>query len=76
MNMQRKRNSKAPMHSMLTSTQVAVLLGVTRMTVSRYVREGIIPAPRRRTERGYGYWNTSDVDVARKILESRRMDAA
>ena len=67
---------KKPAEALLTSTQVAELLGVTRMTVSRYAREGVLPGPKRNRQGGYGYWTNSDVEVARRILEARRSDAA
>jgi predicted site-specific integrase-resolvase len=74
--MQRKIKWKLPEVQLLKSAQVAEILGVTRMTISRYVRDGILPSPTKRGKGGSGYWKLTDVEVARRIRASRRDDDA
>ncbi len=66
---------KPKLGGLLTSTQVGMLLGVTRMTINRYSKEGVLPAPRKRGKHGYGYWTPDDVAVARRILNERTANA-
>ena len=74
--MQRYSKRKSCEVQLLKSAQVAEILGVTRMTISRYVRDGTLPPPTKRGKGGSGYWKLTDVEVARRIRASRRDDAA
>jgi len=52
----------------LTSEEVASILGVTKRTLKNWLRSGRIPEPRRNPSNNYRIWTLTDVEVVRRIL--------
>jgi len=56
--MRRKRSAKD-----LTTAQVARLLGITKKTLYRMLRDGRIPEPLRNPDNNYRVWIPQEVEV-------------
>lgn len=52
----------------LTSEQVANILGVSKRTLKNWLRSGKIPEPARNQKNNYREWNLADIETARHIL--------
>ena len=55
---------------MRSTNQVAKILGLTTATLSRYIKAGKIPSPKKVTSGGITIhlWSEADVDRVRKLL--------
>lgn len=56
-------------HVFLTM-QVSMQLGITKRTLERMIRSGVVTAPLK-AENGYYYWTARDIETARQALERR-----
>jgi excisionase family DNA binding protein len=52
----------------LTSSQVAGLLGVSKKTLDRMIKDGRIPEPNRKAGNNWRYWTLQDLDEIRTSL--------
>ncbi len=52
----------------LTSEQVANILGVSKRTLKNWLRSGKIPEPSRNLKNNYREWNLADIETVRHIL--------
>jgi excisionase family DNA binding protein len=56
----------------LTSSQVASLLGVSKKTLDRMIKDGRIPEPNRKAGNNWRYWTLQDLDEIRRSLQEPR----
>jgi hypothetical protein len=52
----------------LKSAEVAEALGVSKVTLKTWLRDGRIPEPARDPRNGYRLWTAQDVDTIRRML--------
>jgi len=57
--------------AILTTAQVAEVLGVSKKTVKNWLRAGWIPEPQRNPLNRYRLWTLQDVEAIRRILNER-----
>jgi DNA-binding transcriptional MerR regulator len=53
----------------LKSAEVAEAIGVSKVTLKTWLRDGRIPEPVRDPHNGYRLWTTQDVDTIRRMLK-------
>jgi excisionase family DNA binding protein len=58
--------------SVLSSEQVASILGVTKRTLKNWLRSGRIPEPNRNPRNNYRVWTLTDIEVIRRILREEQ----
>lgn len=63
MNIRRTRDP-----DVLTSEQVASILGITKRTLKNWLRSGRIAEPPRNPRNNYRFWKLADVEAIRRIL--------
>jgi len=56
----------------LTSEQVASILGVSKRTLKNWLRAGKIPEPERNPANNYRLWNPSHIEAIRNILREQQ----
>ena len=57
--------------AVLTTAQVAEVLGVSKKTVKNWLHAGWIPEPRRNPLNRYRQWTLQDIEAIRRILNER-----
>jgi len=56
----------------LSTVEVSKLFDVNRVTLYRWIREGVIPEPARDPDSGWPIWQQPDLDAIARALQARR----
>jgi predicted DNA-binding transcriptional regulator AlpA len=56
----------------LSSSQVAAQLRISKKTLDRMIKDGRIPEPNRRPSNNWRYWTTRDLDEIKELLAEAR----
>jgi predicted site-specific integrase-resolvase len=56
----------------LTTPEVSEMFGVTRATLSRWIKEGKIPEPARDPENGWPIWQQPELDAVARAIKNRK----
>ena len=56
----------------LSTLEVSEMFGVSRGTLNRWVKEGIVPEPARDPESGWPIWQQPELDAIAKAAKNRR----
>ena len=59
----------------LSTLEVAELFGVSRATLARWVKEGIVPEPARDPENGWPIWQQPELDAVARAAKNRKKKA-
>jgi len=56
----------------LSSSQVATLLHISKKTLDRMIKDGRIPEPNRHPSNNWRFWTTHDVEEIQQAMEGER----
>jgi DNA-binding transcriptional MerR regulator len=59
---------RTPSTQVLTTDQVAKILGITKKTLKNWLKAGKIPEPPRNQINNYRIWTLADVEAIRNII--------
>lgn len=62
------RNRTDSRSHILTSSQVASMLGVSKKTLDRMIKDGRLPEPTRQAANNWRYWTIQDVEELKQML--------
>ena len=59
----------------LTTPEVSEMFGVSRATLYRWIKDGLIPEPARDPESGWPIWQQPELDAVAKAMRNKKRRA-
>jgi predicted site-specific integrase-resolvase len=56
----------------LSTSEVSTMFGVTRTTLTRWIKEGRIPAPARDPDNNWPIWQQPELDAIARVLQNTK----